>query len=56
MKMSEGEFQKRVADALRSCLKNVPFLEIRGAAGETSENDVRPTSWSNWSFPAMSKA
>ena len=42
MKMSEGELQKRVADALRSCLENVPFLEIRGVAGETSENDVRP--------------
>lgn len=40
--MTEGELQKRIADALRSCLKNVPFLEIRSVAEKPGENDLRP--------------
>ena len=42
MNMLEGELQKRAEDALRSCLKNVPFLEIRSIEAETWENEVRP--------------
>ena len=42
MNIPEGELQKRVEDALRSCLKNVPFLEIRSIEAETWENEVRP--------------
>ena len=42
MKVSEEELQKRIEDALRSCLENVPFLEIGSVQVETRENEMQP--------------
>jgi hypothetical protein len=42
VKITNDELQEKVADALRSCLGNVPFLEIRRVAGEAGENDLYP--------------
>lgn len=42
MNIPDGELQERVQDALRSCLMNVPFLEIRKVESELRGEDQRP--------------
>jgi hypothetical protein len=40
--ISERELQKRVEDALRICLENVPFLGVRSIEAESEANDMQP--------------
>lgn len=42
MNIPEGELRKRVKDAFRTCLENIPFLEIKSIEAESQKDDMQP--------------